>query len=683
MALILILAFAISPLTNRRNTEPLMARALKSVYPLPRDKEQLLLYAQVVADGNGMTKADLLIPLKQVVFKQSNQEYGDAMYKGVLDSLQNMGVLQLPKSKGNEPLLTLSPPMADLLQGKEIDGPCSSSLANALLASVAYIHDPYVVDQLDYIYEKIRQYPETQWTRQSMLDAVAHKPKSAKWRANPIHGFKTDIIHAGRTIGETLKWFTYLDILELKSGKYIKTINAKPEEKVRDIFRHSRFEWLLQKIINRCGSELCGYTITDTERKILIGSASKYIGYRYAGGIGPHRKIARRVVKATGKIVDRYCTQTSIKQRPINSDTLIIKMKAYRRELERARQSILRTFSLSPKFSALPSQCQASLNKMTMSELYHLKHDRHRTKAEIQQILTARGTGRYNRALLDRATHGGDPFTIAPDIQPFSWQKECVGIWAKGDDCQKRPPFVGISSAVTGTGKTLMALMATCEFINTYHDAVVSVVVPSKVLMYQWAEEAARLIGLNSSSIGLVGDNEHDDFQSGKKLLIWIVNSAIQNNRMQLMVNRLPQSTKHLCIADECHEYGGEKYSAFLKVRSEGKLAISATPPDATRQGVVHPVIKHMGPIFYRLGYRDAHAQGLIADFQIRYLGLDLKPKERAQYDARTEEIKGLLRDLENKYGDRIGDGNLMARLQMILKDGNKHPVISQQCKIG
>ena len=51
-----------------------------------------------------------------------------------------------------------------------------------------------------------------------------------------------------------------------------------------------------------------------------------------------------------------------------------------------------------------------------------------------------------------------------------------------------------VLQVVTGTGKTVMALMAASEFVSQHNNAVISVVVPSKVLMYQWAEEAAKIL---------------------------------------------------------------------------------------------------------------------------------------------------------------------------------------------
>ena len=74
--------------------------------------------------------------------------------------------------------------------------------------------------------------------------------------------------------------------------------------------------------------------------------------------------------------------------------------------------------------------------------------------------------------------------------------------------------------------------MAASEFVEKHPNSIVSVVVPSKVLMYQWAEEAAKFLGLGADDIGFVGDGFSDSFSEGRRLIVWIVNSAVKDNRL-------------------------------------------------------------------------------------------------------------------------------------------------------
>ena len=159
---------------------------------------------------------------------------------------------------------------------------------------------------------------------------------------------------------------------------------------------------------------------------------------------------------------------------------------------------------------------------------------------ELRLLLLSRGnTTKYNRLILTNKCHDEGKFVLPKSFQPYNWQNECVKKWVQGNVVQGHKEFTGIANAVTGTGKTLMSLIAISEFIQSNPNAIVSVVVPSKVLMYQWAEESATYLGLDSESIGFVGDGFSDSFSSDRRLIIWIVNSAVKNNRLVNEINSI------------------------------------------------------------------------------------------------------------------------------------------------
>ena len=74
-----------------------------------------------------------------------------------------------------------------------------------------------------------------------------------------------------------------------------------------------------------------------------------------------------------------------------------------------------------------------------------------------------------------------------------------------------------------------MAMLAIEDYVSKNPKSIVSVIVPTKVLMYQWATEIAKLLGINSKDIGLRGDGFKDRFADGKRVVVSIVNSAIKN----------------------------------------------------------------------------------------------------------------------------------------------------------
>ena len=78
--------------------------------------------------------------------------------------------------------------------------------------------------------------------------------------------------------------------------------------------------------------------------------------------------------------------------------------------------------------------------------------------------------------------------------------------------------------------------------------------------MKQWAEEFSKIIGLGSDQIGICGDGFKDSFAGGKRVIVYIVNSAIRNNRLKEDIENLGSTIPHLLIADECHRYGGKQF---------------------------------------------------------------------------------------------------------------------------
>ena len=75
--------------------------------------------------------------------------------------------------------------------------------------------------------------------------------------------------------------------------------------------------------------------------------------------------------------------------------------------------------------------------------------------------------------------------------------------------------------------------------------------------MYQWAETVTSLLDLGVDIVSLHGDSIDDSHENGKKIMIRIVNSAVNKNAMQVDVAS-HHSEHHLIVADECHMYGGK-----------------------------------------------------------------------------------------------------------------------------
>ena len=552
--------------------------------------------------------------------------------------------------------------------------------------------DPYIIDQLAYYFDTIRKEDSTiSWSNSDILAKTAEKwplkPGEKPIDVDPVHGFTyLDMTKEGysRIAQETLKLLGVIGVIAKSGSAWKLNVDNDGQEYVRKSLRQLRFQKMLEDVIRDIGFNH-EYLVED-KKKLFFREVGRYIAYRYCGGIGAQKgminNIWSQLERLRVKLIREYTSLVKNAKTGTKLVTLIGLMKKLYIDPSVA--------GLTADFGRLGQRLddfddseflKQTLRSMSLDEIRNFESDEF-SSDEIADLLRSRGTSkRFSRLSLNKLQHMEGIFTLSSELEPHAWQKECVDLWVRGKVNIGHEPFNGIVSAVTGTGKTVMALMAASEFVEKHPNSIVSVVVPSKVLMYQWAEEAAKFLGLGADDIGFVGDGFSDSFSEGRRLIVWIVNSAVKDNRLSKEILSIPKERPHLLIADECHEYGGEKYKLFLNCRAEGRLAISATPPDETATGDKHPVLKTMGPQFYSLGYKKAHADDLIAGFKIRYLGIELDRGERIRYERFSDDIRRLSRELEEIYGPQLEGGNLFARIQAIVSAGDGNAITAQYLK--
>lgn len=642
-----------------------MPRAANRLSPLPVDGAQLEEYLSAVCDASqqgAFSLADLAAHCHSEVTKPNGESYRDSNLKQVIRNLARLGFF-IEDGGSFSP----NPRVVRFLEGSfkprsDRKGHDQIPLLGHLLIEcmedlgISEL-DPYIADQLSYFFDTIRKNPNEEWTNSKILERTSDE-------ADPKHGFRykgLTAAHLSRIPQEYLKLLGIIGVIQKDDGRkfWKPTVNADAQEYVRKRLSDLRFQKYLENLIREIGAE--HPYLANTHKHIFFRRVGRYITYRYSGGSGAQGGLRTAVMGSLGSITEKLQKEYKVK-----------KGRAYNAEKPRALISLMREWyvdELTSRVSGFDDleRLKSALRAMSLHELT-ITAEKETDKGNLANLLRSRGTGRYSRLTLKRLQHQEGRFSLPSALVPYDWQSVCMERWAIGDPENGRPPFTGIASAVTGTGKTVMALMAASRFVESHPEAIVSVVVPSKVLMTQWAEEAAKFLGLGPDDIGFVGDGFSDSFSEGRRMIIWIVNSAVKDKRMQNDLDSVDESIPHLLIADECHEYGGDSFRLFLESRAEGRLAISATPPDTDAEGDRHPVLNTMGHIFYRLGYRKAHSEGLISDFRLKYLGIDLTPEERAQYDRLSDEIRRLLRELEEMYGPQLEGPNLFARLKAIRK---------------
>lgn len=205
--------------------------------------------------------------------------------------------------------------------------------------------------------------------------------------------------------------------------------------------------------------------------------------------------------------------------------------------------------------------------------------------------------------------------------KPYQWQLEALQSWELNG---RR----GVVEAVTGSGKTMVGILAIFEALES--SSKVHVVVPTIDLQRQWFDRLHKALP-SQIAIGRRGGGFSSEF-SAVDVLISVVNSS----RGEFL--DFTPIDGGLLIADECHRYASAENSAVLSEKFAWRLGLTAT---FRRQDNAHN--KYLVPYFenicYSLNYEDAHDSQVIADYGAVFLGVNLTGYEMAEYQQLSDDI--------------------------------------------
>ena len=225
----------------------------------------------------------------------------------------------------------------------------------------------------------------------------------------------------------------------------------------------------------------------------------------------------------------------------------------------------------------------------------------------------------------------------------YKWQKECLEAWEKHG-------FRGIVDAMTGSGKTRLALAAVERLRAEFPELQVRVVVPTVALANQWLLALTHSADSPLYRPALVGGGRHAD--SDQNVLVYVVNSA-----RELLAKDILRSFalgKHVfLICDECHHYQSKenrKIFDFMNKEPENAqkesvketlslyacMGLSATPFETKNDDVL---IRNLGPKIYSYRLREAVADEVISKYVIFETAIDFLPSEAEAYRTASWEV--------------------------------------------
>ena len=240
----------------------------------------------------------------------------------------------------------------------------------------------------------------------------------------------------------------------------------------------------------------------------------------------------------------------------------------------------------------------------------------------------------------------------ALELRP--WQAEALADWSQ--TCR------GVVEAVTGTGKTMLAIAAAGLALE--RGARVLVLVPTLELQQQWSVEVRR--HLPGVRVGRLGGGGDDDLFSSHVLV------ATPQSAADVPID-LPPDTAGLVVADEAHRYGAPTWAAALPDDFDLRLALTATY-ERSDDGVDDVLTPYFGEVVHRYGYDRAVGEGTVAPFRIAIATVALSEAERAGHDAADARARRLHRELIGPLGMPREPRALLAAAAAVVADAGPGP---------
>lgn len=385
---------------------------------------------------------------------------------------------------------------------------------------------------------------------------------------------------------------------------------------------------------------------------------AKYYIYRESGGHGKHRQLydtfRRDYLKSAA--YENDVSEPRIRR----ADKYV--------EVENERQRL--RDQIRKQFPSITSDALAGLSTDVLARMVEAE-----TESAAQRVLSEGGAGLSRADLEQWSNSSSNSYSFPSEFTLYDWQREAADEWIEpptSESCSRQPE-TGIARVVTGAGKTVMALEVIRRWLENHPDGVVTILVPTNVLMRQWLEELIAKLNVPTEDIGWAGGGNKDRFEDGHRILVSIVNSAVKDDFLNDTLNA-HGTTEHLLIADECHRYTGETFSNIFKYQRTASLGLSATPlSDPGDENEEHSdtdqlLLNELGEVYYELTYDEAIERNLIPEFKVFYVGFDLTDAERDTYERFTDAIVDALSEIDTRYGNRLYDldGNFSQNLQTI-----------------
>ncbi|MBS3940794.1 MAG: DEAD/DEAH box helicase [Actinobacteria bacterium] len=234
------------------------------------------------------------------------------------------------------------------------------------------------------------------------------------------------------------------------------------------------------------------------------------------------------------------------------------------------------------------------------------------------------------------------------------WQAEALAAWSATGR--------GVVEAVTGTGKTRLAMAAIRIVADRGGRSLV--LAPTLELQDQWVRELRT--AAPDLRVGRLGGGNRDDLYE-RDVVVSTPHSAAS------VPIEPPPGTLGLLVADEAHRYGAPTWGAALHEAFPMRLALTATY-ERNDDGLVDVLAPYFGGVVHRYDYDRAVADGTVAPFRIATVGVRLRPDERDAYDRADARARQLHRELVGGLGMPKDPRKLFAAVSAVVATAGGQP---------
>lgn len=177
-----------------------------------------------------------------------------------------------------------------------------------------------------------------------------------------------------------------------------------------------------------------------------------------------------------------------------------------------------------------------------------------------------------------------------------AWQEIAIEKWYNEGKCRSS------IEAATATGKSYVGKKVIERLNAKLPGKAIDIVVPSRYLKKQWEEEYVQKFGLKNAEVFVI------------------------NTYAKMISDRTP----HLLLLDEIHNYAAPTFKTITRSCAPFVLGLTAT---MERKDGLHLILQRFAPVVYKLPMAEAKKMGIVADYEIYNLGIEIGQQDQRLYE--------------------------------------------------